>query len=76
MKKLFVGNYRISHSGQVDRYKWFVLPSVGVEVDNRSLFLEFHFLCLYWNVNIEHLKDLEEWEQRISEMMKQMNEDK
>jgi len=76
MKKLFIGNYRISHIGQVDRYEWFILPSVGVEVDNRSLFLEFHFLCLYWNVNIEHLKDLEEWEERISDVMKHIDEDK
>ena len=76
MKKLFIGNYLISHFVQVDRYKWFILPSVGVELDNRSLFLEFHFLCVYWHVAIEHLIDLEDWEKRISEMMKRINEDK
>lgn len=76
MKKLYTRNYRIVHYGQIDRYKWFILPSVGVEVDIRSFYLEFHFLCLYWHLAIENLKDLEDWEKKINEMMKQINEDK
>lgn len=65
MKKLNYKNYLITIYGSAMLDRWYLLPTVGIEVERRSYYIDFHFLFLSGHIAIEHVQDIVDWEQSM-----------
>lgn len=65
MKKLNYKNYLITIYGSAMLDRWYLLPTVGIEVERRSYYVDFHFLFLSGHIAIEHVQDIVDWEQSM-----------
>lgn len=65
MRKFNRKNYIITIYGSAMLDRWYLLPTVGIEVERRSYFIDFHFLFLSGHIAIEHIQDIVDWEQSL-----------
>ena len=70
MKKLNYKNYLITIYGSAMLDRWYLLPTIGIEVERRSYYVDFHLLFLSGHIAIEHIQDIVDWEQSMDRVMK------